>query len=372
YLDTTEVFEAEQENKENFKLLRVDGNRVFIGSKNRLYHLKFGLFQIISELKWLPTDEAVAACFGRGKTECDNYIRVMVLKERENVYYICGTHAYKPKCRHYELESNGTFKMINDSESGKAISPYNPNYSSTAIYSDGKIFAATAADAVERDPLIVLKFNDTTLIRTYHPDTLFLNEPHFVSSHANNDKVYFFFGETALENINCGKAIFSRVGRVCKNDRGMSTPHNTLTSFFKARLNCSIPGEYPFYFDEIQSTTEFGQGNYRPTSDSGNRSDMIYGVFNTPQNSIRGSAVCAFMYSSIEDVFNGRFKGQASYVHNWLSVSEQDTPKPQPTLCVADSMEISHETLTFAKRHPLMNDAVPTAGGMPLLVFTSF
>lgn len=24
------------------------------------------------------------------------------------------------------------------------------------------------------------------------------------------------------------------------------------TSFFKARLNCSIPGEYPFYLDEIR------------------------------------------------------------------------------------------------------------------------
>jgi len=26
----------------------------------------------------------------------------------------------------------------------------------------------------------------------------------------------------------------------------------TWTSFFKARLNCSLPGEFPFYFDEIR------------------------------------------------------------------------------------------------------------------------
>lgn len=27
------------------------------------------------------------------------------------------------------------------------------------------------------------------------------------------------------------------------------------TTFLKARLNCSIPGEFPFYFDEIRKFT---------------------------------------------------------------------------------------------------------------------
>ena len=49
------------------------------------------------------------------------------------------------------------------------------------------------------------------------------------------------------------QAIYSRVARVCKNDQGGSRVlRNTWTSFFKARLNCSIPGDYPFYFDEIR------------------------------------------------------------------------------------------------------------------------
>lgn len=49
------------------------------------------------------------------------------------------------------------------------------------------------------------------------------------------------------------QAIYSRVARVCKHDKG--GPHSyrdRWTSFLKARLNCSIPGEYPFYFDEIR------------------------------------------------------------------------------------------------------------------------
>ena len=77
-----------------------------------------------------------------------------------------------------------------------------------------------------------------------------------------------------------------QVGRVCKEDDGENkgAMQNIFTSFFKARLNCSIPGEFPFYFNEIQATSSFGQGNFRPTQDSGDRSDMIYGVFNTPES----------------------------------------------------------------------------------------
>ena len=47
---------------------------------------------------------------------------------------------------------------------------------------------------------------------------------------------------------------YSRVARVCKKDLG-GTYDTNWTSFFKARLVCSIPpgttGTDPFYFDEI-------------------------------------------------------------------------------------------------------------------------
>lgn len=56
-----------------------------------------------------------------------------------------------------------------------------------------------------------------------------------------------------MEYVNCGKAIYSRVGRVCKNDKGGPNKFgDRWTSFLKTRLNCSMPGEYPFYFDEIR------------------------------------------------------------------------------------------------------------------------
>ena len=57
--------------------------------------------------------------------------------------------------------------------------------------------------------------------------------------------------------MNCGKSVFSRVARVCKNDLGGTRSLNAKwTSFLKARLNCSVPGNYPFYFDEIQDVSK--------------------------------------------------------------------------------------------------------------------
>ena len=45
------------------------------------------------------------------------------------------------------------------------------------------------------------------------------------------------------------------------------------TTYLKARLNCSIPGEYPFYFDELQSTYLLQSNN----------ETLLYGVFTTPE-----------------------------------------------------------------------------------------
>jgi len=78
-----------------------------------------------------------------------------------------------------------------------------------------------------------------------------------------DDHVYFFFRETAVEYMNCGKTVYSRVARVCTRDKG--GPHkfkNHWTSFVKARLNCSIGGDIPFYFNEIRKKRNFAYARY--------------------------------------------------------------------------------------------------------------
>ena len=60
--------------------------------------------------------------------------------------------------------------------------------------------------------------------------------------------------------------IFSRVGCVWKRDSG--GPHTFLTKwtcFAKAQQNCSVPGSYHFYFNQIQDPSpESGDNTYIP------------------------------------------------------------------------------------------------------------
>ena len=92
-------------------------------------------------------------------------------------------------------------------------------------------------------------------LRTMQYNAKWLNTPDFVGSVEVDSFVYFFFREAAVEYSNCGKAVYSRVARVCKNDLGggQLMLKDTWTTFLKARLNCSLPADYPFYYDHIQS-----------------------------------------------------------------------------------------------------------------------
>ena len=80
--------------------------------------------------------------------------------------------------------------------------------------------------------------------------------------------------------------VFSRVARVCKNDNGGSPRvlERYWTSFLKARLNCSVPGDSFFYFDVLQSLTNVLQINHRPA---------VLGVFTTQANRLDDFYLCS-------------------------------------------------------------------------------
>ena len=115
-----------------------------------------------------------------------------------------------------------------------------------------------------------------------------------------------------------------------------------------------------------ESTSDVGQGNYQSTPDSSDRSPMIYGIFSTPENSVRSSAICAYRLSDLSKVFSGQFKDQK---RNWLPVPWDETPKPHPAVsCHNDSKSQNFEHQKFLSSHRLMDQVVPAAGGAPLLV----
>ncbi|KAJ9597977.1 hypothetical protein L9F63_011178, partial [Diploptera punctata] len=158
--------------------------------------------------------------------------------------------------------------------------------------------------------------------------------------------------------------VYSRVARVCKHDKG--GPHqfgDRWTSFLKSRLNCSVPGDYPFYFNEIQSTSDIMEGSYGDHVEK-----LIYGVFTTPVNSIGGSAVCAFSVKSILETFEGPFKEQETMNANWLAVPSLKVPEPRPGQCVNDSRTLPDVSVNFVKTHTLMDEAVPAFFTRPILI----
>ncbi|XP_050541171.1 semaphorin-1A-like [Daktulosphaira vitifoliae] len=347
-----QIFNGNKSTKNYFKILLQDQNTALIGSRNVLYNVSLDTMRENHRYYWSSSEANYQMCQLKGKSEddCQNYIRVAFKKNNEELF-VCGTNAFHPMCKVYNL-TDGTNGQEVD---GRGRCPYDPLHNSTAIYTGGQLYSGTVADFSGSDPLI---YKDP--MRTERLDFKQLNDPNFVSSLEYKDYVFFFFREIAVEYINCGKAIYSRVARVCKNDKG--GPHSyrdRWTSFLKARLNCSIPGEYPFYFDEIQSTSDILN-----TALTGITDPIVYGVFNTPVNSISGSAVCMFNISDVIETFMGSFKDQEAMDANWLPVKK--VPEPRPGMCVEDSRTLPDVTVNFVKSHSLMDSAVPSLFSMPI------
>ncbi|KAG8198673.1 hypothetical protein JTE90_015501 [Oedothorax gibbosus] len=362
-------FLGNESHSDYFKLLEQDADSLLVGARNIVYNISLSTLQEQKRLEWFSSADDISMCRLKGKSEaeCQNYVRVLARKSEDTIL-VCGTNAFKPMCRNYK--QTPTDYIVTKEQSGEGLCPYDPNHNSTAIYAgalgqrtDGDLYVATVAQFSGADPLIYREPLRTEQFNFEH-----LNAPSFVSSIHHADYVYFFFRETAVEYINCGKAVYSRVARVCTKDKG--GPHkfrNRWTSFLKARLNCSLPGEFPFYFNEIQSTSHIVDGLY-----GGKPAQLIYAVFTTPTNSISGSAVCAFRLEDILKTFDGAFKGHEDVNFNWLPVQNSKVPEPRPGQCVNDSRTLPEQTVNFIKNHNLMDQSVPAFWGKPIVIYTGF
>lgn len=232
---------------------------------------------------------------------------------------------------------------------GIAKCPYNPAASVTGFLSDTyEYFFGGTTDFSSSDSLISKNINGAPLLRTKQYNSFWLNDPEFVGSFETSQFAYFLFRETAVEYINCGKVVYSRIARVCKNDQGGHTMlKDNWTTFIKARLNCSVSGDYPFYYNEIQSAQYIPEEN------------IIYATFTTPPNSIAGSAVCAFNMSAIDEAFNGAFKYQNDMNSAW---TRHDIPHREHLECKASR----HNNLLETSRYQLMDSAVQATTLDPL------
>ncbi|XP_054858320.1 semaphorin-6D isoform X7 [Eublepharis macularius] len=354
----------ESQHRLDFQLMLKIRDTLYIAGRDQVYtvnlnELPKGEVAPSKKLTWRSKqqDRENCAMKGKHKDECHNFIKVFVPRNDEMVF-VCGTNAFNPMCRYYRLN---TLEYDGEEISGLARCPFDARQTNVALFADGKLYSATVADFLASDAVIYRSMGDGSALRTIKYDSKWIKEPHFLHAIEYGNFVYFFFREIAVEHNNLGKAVYSRVARICKNDMGGSQRvlEKHWTSFLKARLNCSVPGDSFFYFDVLQSITDIIDINGVPT---------VVGVFTTQLNSIPGSAVCAFSMDDIEKVFKGRFKEQKTPDSVWTAVPEEKVPRPRPGCCAKHgpaeayktSIDFPDETLSFIKSHPLMDSAVPS------------
>lgn len=363
-----------QRHRLDIQMIMIMNRTLYIAARDHIYTVDIDTshteeIYCSKKLTWKSRQADVDTCRmkGKHKDECHNFIKV-ILKKNDDTLFVCGTNAFNPSCRNYKMD---TLEPLGDEFSGMARCPYDAKHANIALFADGKLYSATVTDFLAIDAVIYRSLGDSPTLRTVKHDSKWLKEPYFVQAVDYGGYIYFFFREIAVEYNTMGKVVFPRVAQVCKNDMGGSQRvlEKQWTSFLKARLNCSVPGDSHFYFNILQAVTDVIRVNGR---------DVVLATFSTPYNSIPGSAVCAYDMLDIANVFTGRFKEQKSPDSTWTPVPDERVPKPRPGCCAGSSSlekystsnEFPDDTLNFIKTHPLMDEAVPSIINRPWFLRT--
>ncbi|TRY81643.1 hypothetical protein DNTS_025970, partial [Danionella cerebrum] len=220
-------------------VLRVN-RTLYIGARDDLYRVELdhvsGDEMFYSKKRtWESNKNDIRICRMKGKhelsssaqEECRNYMKVLL--SHDGGLFVCGTNAFNPLCANYTRD---TLELVSE--------PI-----------EGSLFTGTVTDFLAIDAVIYRSLGESPALRTIKHDSKWFREPYFV--------------------------MVSRVARVCKDDLGGSQRvlERQWTSFLKARLNCSIPGDSHFYFNLLQSTSPIIRLQGR---------DVILGLFSTPSN----------------------------------------------------------------------------------------
>ncbi len=331
-------------------------NQVIVGAADSLFRLNLGSLAKLERASWPPDEDKVTLCNRKGQSEedCRNHVRVLVLSEGgDSRVLACGTHAFSPRCSWREPER---LNRVTEWLDGRARCPFSPAANATALMTaTGDLYVGGPTDFSGSDSAIYRMSGrrlDERVLRSAPYNSLWFDRPDFVASFETKRFLYFLFREPALEYTNCGKAVYSRLARVCKDDRGGKLVlKNAWTTFLKARLNCSLPGEYPFYFNEIQSADYLASD------------DVVYATFTTGDNSIAGSAVCSFNLSSVEKTFEGPFKTRGGPDSAWKPVHGVDHSLFR---CGQNSADNRETLVAKSKEYQLLDGAVQPETESPI------
>ncbi|MBN3300701.1 SEM3G protein, partial [Amia calva] len=354
-------------------------DRLFLGGRDFLYSLRLDPSNPDSkEINWPPLPGNREDCVSKGKdpqSECANYVRVLHPFNRTHLL-ACGTGAFQPMCAFVYVGHRGEHAFTMDPtnvEDGRGKCPHDPSHPFASTFIGGELYTGLTADFLGRDAVIFRSLGSRSTMRT-ETDQRLLHDPRFVAAHLipdtddrDNDKVYFFFTEKAMESESGAGAIYSRVGRVCANDAGgQRVLVNKWSTFIKARLVCSVPGPHGIdtHFDQLDE-----------------KNPEVYAIFSTISNVFQGFAVCVYRMADIREAFNGPFAHKEGPDYQW-GAFEGRVPYPRPGVCPSkiisqpgrqfgSTKDFPDAVLQFARSHPLMVQPVTPALRQPLLVKTN-
>ncbi|XP_019328706.1 PREDICTED: semaphorin-4A [Aptenodytes forsteri] len=349
-------------------LLHESEEELYVGARDRVLALTVGTpgsIRAKASIMWGPTAEKTSECAFKKKsqeTECFNFIRVLVALNQTHLY-VCGTYAFSPACTYIHLEN---FTLISSGRGqpfldGKGQCPFDPQHTYTALLVDGELYAGTMNNFQGNEPIISRSLGSRTLLKTDAFLRWLSADAAFVASFSipGDDKVYFFFEETADEFDFFERLLVPRVARVCKSDvGGDKVLQKKWTTFLKAQLVCSQPGHFPF--NVIHHAFALPRRNGGAD---------FYAVFTSQWQAGRAgsAAVCAYSQEALEEVFEGKYKELNKESSRWTVYSGPDM-SPRPGSCYMGPS--SDKALTFMKDHFLMDGKVSPTQGRPLLVKT--
>nr|XP_046252291.1 semaphorin-3B [Scatophagus argus]XP_046252292.1 semaphorin-3B [Scatophagus argus] len=367
-------------------LLDEERGRLFVGAKNFLLSLSLdNIAKQEHKIYWPAPVDWREECNWAGKditSDCVNYVKIVHHYNRTHLY-ACGTGAFHPTCAFVEVGhrmEDHVFRIDPSKvEDGKGKSPYDPRHNAASVLVGDELYAGVATDLMGRDFTIFRSLGKRPSIRTEQHDSRWLNEPKFVGSfwvpeseNPDDDKVFFFFRETAVEAQGLGKSTYSRIGQLCRNDMGgQRSLVNKWTTFLKTRLICSVPGAdgSDTYFDELRDVFLL------QTRDRKN--PLVYTVFSTSSSVFKGSAVCLYSMNDIRRAFLGPFAHKEGPNYQWVPFQGK-VPYPRPGMCPSKTFGSFESTkgfpddvIQFARHHPLMYNPVYPMSRRPIFVRTN-
>ncbi|ERE75612.1 semaphorin-3F isoform 1 [Cricetulus griseus] len=327
-----------------------DHDRMYVGSKD--YVLSLDLHDINREpliIHWAASPQRIEECILSGKDgngECGNFVRLIQPWNRTHLY-VCGTGAYNPMCtyvnrgRRAQAPSwtqtqvvRGRGSRATDGadrptptaprqdyifylepeklESGKGKCPYDPKLDTASALINEELYAGVYIDFMGTDAAIFRTLGKQTAMRTDQYNSRWLNDPSFI--HAE------LIPDNPLQRADLNLATCSHPQN---DDGGHCCLVNKWSTFLKARLVCSVPGEdgIETHFDELQDVF------VQQTQDV--RNPVIYAVFTSSGSVFRGSAVCVYSMADIRMVFNGPFAHKEGPNYQWMPFSGK-MPYPRP------------------------------------------